>query len=199
MNEGQRQLFNLGRFVLAFAQVEAFLRLTLAEYGRVPETVAKVALAGVRTEDAISYLRKLFKADSLDTKMLAAYEDAFSHLEPIKEARNLILHHGIDWLGHGFATTNRAKILNPNDAKVIPISADILEQMLDDLEKVTAILINNLLQLDGTSPSALAFDPAARKAWRYRPQLRGGQSAQEGRNDQPQDKKRGRCRQSSPP
>lgn len=132
MNEGQRQLFNLGRFVLAFAQAEAYLRLTLAEYGRVPEAVAKVALAGIRTDDAISYLRKLFKAGSLDSKMLAGYEDVFSHLEPMKETRNFILHHGIDRIGYGFATTNRAKMLNPKDAKVIPISGDILEQMIDD-------------------------------------------------------------------
>jgi len=31
MNEGQRQIFSFGRFVLAFAQVEAYLRVTLTE------------------------------------------------------------------------------------------------------------------------------------------------------------------------
>ncbi len=179
MNEGQRQIFNFGRFVLAFAQVEAYLRVTLTELGKVSDIVSKIVLSGARVEDVISYLTKLLKTHSLDAQMTAEYTDVFKHFGPIKDARNIVLHYGIDSHGlGGFVATNRSKMLNPLEATVIPVSADIFEEMMDDLNKMTAILVNNLLRLDGTSPAALAFDPDAKRPWRYTPPPQGGRSKQ---------------------
>ncbi len=190
MNESQRQLFNLGRFVLAFAQVEAYLRITLTELGGISDTFSRIVLGGVRAEDAISHVKKLLKVKNVDSGMALGYAEVFEHFAPIKDARNLILHSGIAWCGTGFATTNRSRTLNPKDEIIIPVSSEIFEQMIDDLDKMTAMLVNHLLQLDGTSPSALAFDPAARRPWRYERPQQSGQTEKKGQKGQQQDKSR---------
>lgn len=183
MTNAERQFFELGKFLLSFAIAENHLRQTVAKLGGVSDTFSKVVLSGLRTEDAIAHLRKLLPSSGAGAEVLASYSDVFEHLGPIKDARNLMLHHGIAWYGRGFAATNMPKVLKPEDAVVIPISNDILEQMTQDLFKITAILMNNWLRLDGLSPS-LRPDPVELSAWRYTPPPQGGSQKQKGRSGQ---------------
>jgi hypothetical protein len=190
MNTGQRQLFNLGRFVLAYAQVEGYLRKSLYFHGQISETVSKIVLSGIRSEDAISYLKKLLKASNLDAQILTDYMEVFEHIGPIKEVRNLLLHSGIEVFGLGFVVTNASKMLNPEDATIIPVSHKVFEQMTADLDKMTAMLINNLLRLEAPPSSDFALDRLARGPWLYIPPPQGGQSKQKDRQGQSQGKKR---------
>lgn len=199
MNTGQQQLFNLGRFVLAYAQVEGYLRKSLYFHGRISEAVSKIVLSGVRTEDAISYLKKLLKWSDLDPQILTDYEEVFSHIGPIKEVRNLLLHSGIEVFAPlGFAVTNASKILDPKDATIIPVSHEIFEQMTADLHKMTAMLINNLLRLQAPPSSNFSLDRLARGPWLYTPPPRGDQSEKMGRKDRQQGKRQTRPQKSSP-
>jgi hypothetical protein len=180
MNTGQRQLFNLGRFVLAYAQVEGYLRKSLCLHGQISEKFFKIALSGVRTEDAINHLKKLLKESNLDAQILADYEEVFEHLRPIKETRNLLLHSGIEIFGLGFAVTNASKMLDPENATVIPVSHDIFERMIADLDKMTAMLINNLLRIQAPSSSDFVLDRLSRGPWLYTPPPQGGRPKQKG-------------------
>ena len=199
LTEGQKQLIALGRFVLEFAQTEQFLLDTLATLGQVSDSFAKAAFSGVRGETAISYLRRYFQMIPIGEEQKSVFEEVFKHFTPINDARNLILHHGIESGGLGFIATNRSKALDADSARSVPVSSEILDQMTDDLQKMTYMLMGNMFRHQKVQ---IAQDKHMREAlqrtWRHTPPPQPDSQKRAAQKDQPQRKKQQRPPKPSP-
>lgn len=175
LTEGQKQLIALGRFVLQFAQAEAFIFEALKVLGGVTDEFARAALSGVRGLDAISYTRRLLKLKKIDETLQRPFLEAFEHFTPINDARNLIVHFGIDVAGPWAVSTNRHRALTEADVRVIPVSTEMLDQMTDDCDKMSCIITFAMFAYERAKVTP---DRASRnelqRPWRYVPPQLGG-------------------------
>ena len=200
LSEGQKQLIALGIFVLEFAQTEQFLLDTLATLGQISDSFAKAAFSGVKGETAISYLRRYFQMIPIGQEQKSIFEEVFSHFTPINSARNLILHHGIESGGLiGFISTNRSKALSADKAHTIRVSSEILDQMTDDLQKMTMMLMTNMFRhqkVEITQDKNMR--EVLQRPWRYTPPPQPDSQKRAAQKDQPQRKKQQRPPKPSP-
>jgi len=166
----QKHIFALGRFVLEFSIVERNILDTLTTICAVPALFTRAALSGVRTDAAIGYLTRYFQIAIVDPKDVASVEEVAERLTPLNAARNLILHHGIEAAGIGLVATDRLRALTDERTKTIPVSASILDEMTDDLQKINFMLLAVILNHHDIQ---LADDPSAdavlKRPWRYTP------------------------------
>lgn len=166
LTEGQKELIALGRFVGQFAQAEHYLLETLRVLGGVSEEFARAALAGMRADQAIASLTRLFELTDLDGKKQAAYNDVFAHFRQIGQARNLIFHYGIDY----GVSTDKSRALTKAKVRSIPVSAEILDQMTDDADKITSHLIVNMFEhgYRRQIPIDAHLRETLQRPWRYK-------------------------------
>jgi hypothetical protein len=177
----RQQLMALGEFVLVYAETENQLLETLRVVGKVSKPFARATLSGVRTDQAIQYIDRFFEVVPPKPAVQALYDEIFPRLRNISTARNLILHYGIS--DEGIAT-DKSRALTAKRSRSIPMSAEILAHMINDLLKIHAALTINLLQIQKRAvvPSDL-WNVVRRRAWLYTPQQPSQPKSSKGRKD----------------
>lgn len=171
--EGQKRLAALGRFILRFANTESILFTTLCVVCHVHPKIGQAIFSGTRADAAIQYIKRVFQVVNMPGNLKASYEDLFEHFTQINSARNLILHYGISSVGDEFVATDKLKALTEDRVRSMPVSAEILDQMSADLEKINATLMLNLLASDADKQEASAksnVGPVSQQSWLYTPQ-----------------------------
>lgn len=162
----------LGMFVEAFAMTETQLVLTLYHIAGLDEKVAPILLSGVKTDLASNMIRKLIL--SREDKIPADLDDALNQLGEIASARNLILHHGLDWseLLFGGGATQARNWRSPTKGKNEQRSdPETLANMTTDLTK-----IGHVLQAYDKTPIKLpekakvANTNLRARPWQYKPE-----------------------------
>ena len=177
--EPQKQIFALGIFVLNFAVVEHLFLQNLCVMAQISDKFSRVAFSGVRAEAAIGYIRRFFEVTDAPQTEKDAYEYVFKQFKDINETRNLLLHHGIKWVGpddalsfgHRFVATDRARSLTQEKTRTIQISSELLNQLSEDLRRIGALLTHFHLAHEGTGGWLLS-DVAQyelRRPWLYKP------------------------------
>src|SRR4051812_19390562 len=83
----------LGRFIDAFAAVEAMLFQLLAFYAKIDLKMAAAILSGARVDGCISYIRRILSFNSYGEASNQELEILFPHLKDINDARNDVVHY----------------------------------------------------------------------------------------------------------
>jgi hypothetical protein len=171
----------LGNFVHAFARIEGILALALRVFSGVTGPIARAIFHGVRVDAAVNYIRRILEVTNAPADVKADFELAFTHLGDITRARNDILHYGVGlgtiWRSDDtiiesspMIVTNKDFALTEDRIRETPVSAEILEQMMEDLDVIRAILFGHILLASGRKDDAKRFlGPARKHAWRYKP------------------------------
>lgn len=170
--ELQKRLCALGNFVLRFAETENLLFATISVLANVHSKVAQAIFSGTRAEAAIQYINRLLEIQKVADAKRAIYREIFEHFRHINDARNLILHHGIATIGTDFVATNRLTALTESRLRSVPASAEVLDQMAADVEKINALLLLNLFADEKHAQTVAAtskFGPVSQQPWLYTP------------------------------
>jgi len=126
----------LGCFVDIFAKIETGITLTLWKYARTSPTIAKVVFAGTKIELGSSFIKQLAKEASTTQEQRDDLDFVLQQLGIINGVRNNILHYGATSVAEGNAIVSNA-LKAKGEANVFPISPTLLDQMTEDLRKIT--------------------------------------------------------------
>jgi len=176
--EPQKQIFALGVFVLNFAATESVFLNNLCVMAQISDQFARAALSGVRAEAAIGYIRRFFEVTNAISAERESYEHVFNQFQSISQARNLLLHHGIKWVGpdpklpfgHAFVSSDRARALTEAKTRTVPISSALLNQMSEDLFRIMWLLTEFHIA-QGRQPWRISeqVQSTLRRPWLYKP------------------------------
>jgi hypothetical protein len=197
LNEGQKQLIQLAIFVLEFAEVERHAIDALTLVGGISETFVKAVLSGTRAKEVLASIKKLLAENPSDPRN-GVYKNIVENFGPINDARNMILHHGISTGGvAGTYATNYKRALHP---QFIPLSTEILKEMTDDLQKIVALIIIDLLQQHRNYEESWAGEliEVSRRPWLYKQRQQGRGKKTEGQKRLSSAQRRQRPPKSSP-
>jgi hypothetical protein len=153
-----------------FAKVENAIVRTLQRLSKVSVEVAQAIFSGVRSEGAIQNINRILEiSDPINDANRKRFSRAFEQFRHINDVRNLLLHHGIESSGKDLVTTNRKTALTESRVRSIPISAETLEQMTEDLGKIDALLTLTAIARGGDLEDADAIYRELQKPWLYKP------------------------------
>ena len=157
LNEWEKTLCALAQFVLMFAKVENAIVRTLQRLSKVSVEVAQAIFSGVRSEGAIQNINRILEiSDPINDANRKRFSRAFEQFRHINDVRNLLLHHG-------------KTALTESRVRSIPISAETLEQMTEDLGKIDALLTLTAIARGGDLEDADAIYRELQKPWLYKP------------------------------
>jgi hypothetical protein len=170
----------LGEFVDEFAKTENFIFWTLHVVSGIETPVFNALLSGTRARAAISYLRRI--AETRDTELPQWLTDAFGQFGTINTERDLILHSGVTpTIGLALLVSNKDRAHVSRSARTIPVSAEVLERMTNDLQKISKLLsiwlmTDEIASLRAMFPSPKikvsvapdALEHVLRKSWLYK-------------------------------
>lgn len=166
---------SLGRFIDVFASVEIALFLLLTRTAGVPLTTAQAIFSDARIERAKDTVNRIRRAHGLPPDELLAR--AFHQLGQIARIRNNLCHYGV----MRDAQTNELKVSNvlvamPDKVQSDPISAEILEDMIWDLQTIKQAMNAMWFTSPATPPQVVAMIRGnASQPWRYKPLVQAPQ------------------------
>lgn len=166
----QRYYEALGRFVDEFARAETTAYEVLRFHAKLRHGVAAALLSGVRASDTVNRLGRLHRAGAISEQEWKSLNAIFGHFNGIVSMRDMILHHGArsDSKGERYIS-NALKSITDEEARVVPISTDAINDMRHDLRKIIVHLrlfhLGRVL-LRGKHPH---LDEIVRAPWRYKP------------------------------
>ena len=166
----ERYFDALGKFVHEFSRAEATTYGVLRYYAKLSNPVAAALLSGIRANDIISSLRRLCEAGAISEATWLVLQPLFNQFNAINTARNMILHFGAMTTAGGerYVTTG-LKAVREEDAKTMPISKDILDDMRLDLRKIIVHLRLNHRGLPPPRAKHPSLDAIVSAPWRYKP------------------------------
>lgn len=159
----------LGQFVDAFSNIEAATQTLLWEVANTPQETARAVFSGVKTDTAISFVRRLF--DSKGQQLPPMLDRAFQQLAAINTFRNELLHHGATFDGQDLVVTNRLLAL-PGREKATPVSPEILASLCFDLGTLQYCFALFLRERQVGALNQIELDALRVRAqlpWRYKP------------------------------
>jgi hypothetical protein len=171
----QRYYDALGRFVDAFATAEGATQLVLWYYAKLPTSVALALLSGIRGDEVLNRMRRLFETGDVQQSDWADLEPILQQFNLINGIRNEILHYGARAKSDGERyVSNALKAHTRQKITVFSISAEILADMTHDVGK---IIIHLHTRHMGRPPLGGArnldeVEKILRAPWRYKPPLR---------------------------
>jgi hypothetical protein len=169
----------LGRFIDRFARIETAMALTLWRYAGTREEVARIVFAGVGVENCSRFIEQIADATTVDTAKRADLGYIMRQFRLINGTRNKIIHHGASSVAGGNAVVSNAERAK-GPPTILPISAETLDAMTEDLRKIWIHLHQNHLDRPPPlSPANVARIRAVlRQPWRYKhPQSPQGESS----------------------
>lgn len=167
----------LGKFIEEYAEAEFAMLSLLWSLTRVRAPIGRAIFSGTRSADATKYINRIFDVSSSRiSKLRNDFEPVAAQLGHIRDARNLIIHNetvrGKD--GQPLMVTNRRVALDKERLIERPISATILREMTEDLEKVTAHFILLLFRAERMPEREIsvfreAYEKELRASFQYKP------------------------------
>lgn len=163
----------LGRFIQGFANTEGTINGALREFSKVTGPVARSIFSGTRAEAAKQLIIRILDAENYRQVIKDELKGVFDQLGLINAARNEIIHYGAQFEdADRFIVTNAARAHLPSRISTLVVSAEILEQMMDDLNKISLTIVVRVMDLsdpEAASRFAEALAPLLRRPWRYKP------------------------------
>lgn len=141
LNGAQRLLCMLAVFVLEFAEIEHHILRTLVRFSEVDDDTARALFSGVRADAAMDYVKRLLEVSGESEENKERYQRAFAQFKAITEVRNLILHYGLERSGESTVTTNKRIALSESRLRSVPVSSEMLENLVKDLSRIDEMLI----------------------------------------------------------
>ena len=164
----------LGHFVENYAEIEQAISGALWSYAKVSPQIARALFSGTRADAASKYINRILDATKAKKEIKDEFNHLFSQLGHITEARNLIIHHETIWSRRGWLVSNRRIALDRKRTKERPVSVEILNQMSQDLEKISLhlmLLVFRKERVGNTHIKLLknVFAEELASAWLYKP------------------------------
>jgi hypothetical protein len=169
--EERERLRALGKFVLQFAAVENLLMMTVWTLAKVRPKIAQALFSGLRAEGAMQHIGRILEISDTPQDKKDNYVEIFERFRKINETRNLILHYGLTAEGPEFVATNKLIALTDSRLQSVPVSTEILEQMIWDLNKILALLTLNLIDDKNQAQEIVGatFVQISQQPWLYKP------------------------------
>ena len=160
----------LGEFIDGFARAERDMFLALRWHTKTQDKIARAVFSGVRVDATADFLRRLATVGAIGAPEWEQLEPITAQLKAISDARNLLLHYGAEQIAEGAGNaSNRAIALNEEAAKSIPISPDILRDMIHDIRKIRIHLRVRHVGMPPLRAVHSSIDEALNAPWRYKP------------------------------
>jgi hypothetical protein len=165
----ERYWLALGRLIERFASVEVSIQLVLWTLSEVRANVATAIFSGTRTEQASSFIRRIFESRGEPTPELLAR--AFDRLTIVNTIRNDIVHYGIQIDEVDGMHASNAVVALPGKERRTKMSVEVLEELWSDLGIILHCLNAFVLPLWPDSPPEVVADhlKGAQLPWRYTP------------------------------
>jgi hypothetical protein len=189
LNDDEKYLIALGLFVEKFAACESMLIVALARLTRCDDPTSRAIFSGVRSDTARSHIRRILEARG--EPMPEFLESSFQQLGIISTLRNDLMHYGAYAVGQNpdERTVSNEVAAMPGRERVTPISAEILTDLIGDVETITAAIGLFHLTYHGVPPELVPdWCRAAAQPWRYRLPKQG--RTHRDRRDGPKPKRR---------
>jgi hypothetical protein len=163
----------LGRFVEAFAGVEAALFNLLQSYAGLPDGAAQALFSGTRGKDAISAINRLCEIKPITVDNATELKDVFAQFRAIDDIRNLLIHHGtvaevMFKRSDERKTTNKIRAHMARSVKEYQINTDMLRGLTDDLVKIAEHLYTHATFSDETFTERASWHSILAASWRYK-------------------------------
>lgn len=161
----------LGRFLSAYALVEANAQYILRVCANVSDAVGKSLFSGTRVTAAIEYLARIAEAETWSKEKRSHLDTVQEQLGELTRVRNDILHYGASRTGIDgeWFTTNAIVAHTQKRLRQTRITPDILKDMTHDCYKIAAHI--TLVGEGEISPYSLhAIGDLLSASWRYKPE-----------------------------
>jgi hypothetical protein len=159
----------LGLFIEEFAKTEGFMHLLLWHYAGVNPGVGKAVFSGTRTAQTVDLIRRIMSANDPGEPRKSDLEAVFKQLSSINEVRNGLVHYitlsGIP--GDVRHLTNAMRALGKKHRREIAVSATVLADMTDDLQKIQSHIWYDLSFDRMRQFERAMLDELRRAPWRY--------------------------------
>jgi hypothetical protein len=164
----------LGRFIEAYAELEQAVSGALWSFAKVSPQVARAIFSGTRADAASKNINRILDGSRGRQKTKRDFNYVFAQLGHVTEARNLIIHHETIFSRKGWIATNRRFAIDKKRLKERPVSVEILNQMIHDLEKMSAHLLLLVFQNEKAGRKNIkmveqAYATELAAPWRYKP------------------------------
>jgi hypothetical protein len=146
VEEYRHRIYLLGLFCLEFSVTESLLHDVVQRLSGLDDRHHQAIFSGLRADAAMGQIRRLLEVNGKSPKL---YDDIFTHLKTVLDARNLVLHNGLTLsnIHPDIVSTNSRLALSRERERTIPFTADVLERLLHNTSKVNAHLSRELCRL----------------------------------------------------
>jgi hypothetical protein len=164
----ERYLKALGDFIDTFSHLEGAVFFLLVNHAGVTMSVGRAIFSGTRIDAAISFIRRIHAANTGIEKMPDEEEDLLMRLQTLNTARNELVHFGGTLNeANERVVSNWIKAHIDKALKEQPISAEMVEAMTHDADKLIRTIFEGIVAKAGVSPPA-GWVSAPNSAWQYK-------------------------------
>ena len=158
----------LGRFVHRFAMMEQEIHHLLRLTASTDTDVSRALFSGTRAKQALSWIDRIRAVQNLPND--PDFDRAKKQFTLINGTRDDVIHNGALLYQTGFRVSNAHRTI-PTQQRIVPISADTLDAMRDDLQTIAATVFVMKLLASGDDPNLYTTDwrEVGRAEWRYKP------------------------------
>lgn len=168
----------LGTFIEMFSNAEIGLFFLLQHFAKVTPEIGNAVFSGARSEQIISFIRRIWQVNAPGEIERKELEEAFFHMKLINDIRNDLVHLGTDvYEGEGRIVSNWVRALTQDHINERRVSPEMLHDMSEDSLKIGAIFSKYAIPESDNSMSSYLT-----AAWKYIPpsgQRRSNSKAQD--------------------
>lgn len=165
----------LGKFLSAYALVEAQAFYILRECSGVTPEVARALFSGTRAKAALDYLKRISEVENWADGKKAPLDAITSQFGDVTRVRNDILHYGASSTGTDgeWTTTNAGVVHIEKQIRATRITPAILDDLTHDCYKIAAHLnlVGEEPDPNPRSHTRHTLGPLLDAAWRYKSEL----------------------------
>jgi hypothetical protein len=177
----------LGQFIEAFSSAETSLFLLLTVIAKIPNDIAKAVLSGVRTENLISFIKRVWEIREPVASIRSELQDVFEQMTAINKVRNNLIHN-VSFLDseRGRMVSNIARALTQDRLEETRADPAFLADLTHDLRKINVHCVYHIVM--GTAPQSAKFFASEAQvlnaSWHYKRQPeRNNQLSKSARKD----------------
>ena len=155
-SELDRYHLALGTFITTFASTQRLLFAFLGTTSGAPVDFARILFGEIGVQGAMEKILQVMRLRSCPEQEISEIQRCFSQLRFINEARNLIVHHGIETDDpnivpgpEGFIVSNRFSAIDQRRIKSFPVSGKIIKCMTNDVSQIGIIIVIISTKYDG--------------------------------------------------
>lgn len=131
----------LGTFVHQYSVLEFIMQTALYRYAHVSEKIGRAVFSGVKTDAAMSLIRRISEVESWPKERRERLDYLFAQLTAINGVRNDIVHFGARVEDGRMFVTNQFFAHIEERIRETQVSPEMLIAMADDLTVITAHLV----------------------------------------------------------